>query len=195
MLTSRFLALPLLAAALFAGNAAQAQTTQGTRVLGLSGGNFTFEKNDYTKRYSGTLIPTAGVFLADNVALGVAVPLGYSRLKLDVADGISNRSLSVGVLPWLRYYLPSESKHRVFGELSAGGVLNSYRSEGGIGGISYSNTDVNFAGSAGLGYSYFITPAVGLEGLLAYQRVTGNSNSGNGALSLNLGFRIYLPRN
>ncbi|WP_157540992.1 hypothetical protein [Hymenobacter aerophilus] len=112
-----------------------------------------------------------------------------------MADGITNRALSVGVLPWLRYYLPSESKHRLFGELSAGGVLTSSHADGGISGINYSSTDVSFAGSAGLGYSYFITPAVGLEGLLAYQRISGNHDSGSGALSLNLGFRIYLPRN
>ncbi|SDY39596.1 Outer membrane protein beta-barrel domain-containing protein [Hymenobacter psychrophilus] len=187
--------MPLLAAALLASSAAQAQTAQGTRVLGLSGGNFTFQSNDNIKRFSGTLMPSLGIFVADNLAVGVAVPLGYSRLKLDVADGITNRSLTLGVLPWLRYYLPSESKHQVFGELSVGGVLSSYRSNNGIPGESYFDTDVHFAGSAGLGYSYFITPAVGLEGLLAYQRITGNSNSGNGALSLNLGFRIYLPRN
>ncbi|SES75053.1 acyloxyacyl hydrolase [Hymenobacter actinosclerus] len=191
----KILFLPLLAATLLAGSAAQAQTTQGTRVLGLSGGNFTYQKSGPIKSFSGTLIPTAGVFLADNLALGAAVPIGYQRFSSSGYGEVNNRTLSVGVLPWLRYYLPSESKHRLFGELSAGGLLTSARAKTDFSGTNYSSTDVHFAASAGLGYSYFITPAVGLEGLLAYRRTSGNYNSGNGALSLNLGFRIYLPRN
>lgn len=192
---TRFLFLPLLAAILFAGSSAQAQTTQGTRVLGLSGGNFTYQKSGSIKRFSGTLIPTAGVFLADNLALGAAVPIGYQRLSSSSYGEVSGRALNVGVLPWLRYYLPSESKHRLFGEISAGGVLTSSRTKSDFSGTNNSETDVSFQAGLGLGYSYFITPDVGLDGLLNYNANTGTSQGfGHGKLALNLGFRIYLPR-
>ncbi|MBT9393072.1 hypothetical protein KLP40_07845 [Hymenobacter sp. NST-14] len=194
---TRFIPLPLLAAALLTGSVAQAQTTQGTRVLGLSGGNFTLQRDDFATGFSGTLAPTAGVFVADNLALGVNVPFSYSRFAAR-SDEFRSRGLSVGLLPWLRYYLPSESRHRVFGELSVGGVLNSYRRKeaGYYGNGDQASTDTYLLASAGLGYSYFITPAVGLEALLAYQRNGGNSQEfGRGALGLSLGLRVYLPKN
>ncbi|MFD2784984.1 outer membrane beta-barrel protein [Hymenobacter rubripertinctus] len=189
--------LPL--AAVLASFTAQAQTTQGTRVLGLSGGNFTFQRNDFALNYGGSVAPSAGLFVADNLALGAAVPLGYSRFKPNIANAITEQNLSLGLLPWLRYYIPSGSRHRVFGELSAGGVLNSYRRRPPLSSSqrTQSSTVANFHASAGLGYSYFITPAVGLEGLLAYQIINGNNDSNpfsGGALNFNLGFRVYLPK-
>ncbi|MBT2556435.1 acyloxyacyl hydrolase [Hymenobacter sp. ISL-91] len=181
---------------LLAGNAAQAQTTQGTRVLGLSGGDFTFQSNDFSKRFSGTVIPSVGVFVADNLAVGAALQLGYSSFQLKSLSNFRNNSLAIGLLPWLRYYLPSESRHRLFGELSAGGVYNRSRAREDSFPNERISSDINFLAKAGLGYSYFITPAVGLEGLLSYQRTGGDRNTfGGGALGLNLGFRIYLPTN
>ena len=184
-----------LAALLTAGTTLKAQTTKGTRVVGLSGGDFTFEKSNLVKHFSGTLIPSAGIFVADNLAVGASVPFGYSRFEITLADGTTNRNLSLGLLPWLRYYLPSESKHRVFGELSVGGVFNSERAEGGIGGDVYSDSSLKFQASAGAGYAYFITPQVSLESLLAYRINGGTSRQfGGTALNLSLGFRVYLPK-
>lgn len=192
----KILFLPLLTAALLTGSAAQAQTTQSTRVLGLSSSGFRLQRDDFATEFSGTMAPTAGVFVADNLALGANVPFSYSRFAAR-SGTFRNRGLSVGLLPWLRYYLPSESRHRVFGEVSVGGVLSSYRRKesGYYENIEQANTNTYLLASAGLGYSYFITPAVGLEALLAYQRNSGNSQEfGRGALNLNLGFRVYLPK-
>lgn len=183
-----------LALGVFANTALQAQTTKGTRVLGLSVGQLNYQKTDFVSDFSATLAPSAGVFVADNLAIGASVPIGYNFSKY---KGFSNnetvRSLQIGLLPWLRYYLPSESRHRLFGELSVGGVFSSYRVER-INSLSMSNNETNFRASAGVGYTYFLTPAVGLEALAAYSRNSGNRDVfGRGNLGLNLGFRVYLP--
>ncbi|WP_460614945.1 hypothetical protein [Hymenobacter seoulensis] len=168
------------------------QTTKGTTVLGLSAGNISYQKNNGYRQISAQLAPSIGTFVADNVALGIAVPVRYSSMKSPYNFGTS-RGLELGLLPWLRYYLPSSSKHRVFGELSAGGVLDSYRTE--RDGITFKGNDVSLLASLGVGYSYFITPNVGLEALAKYATNTGNSTVfGKGYLDINLGFRVYLPQ-
>ncbi|SNC77299.1 hypothetical protein SAMN06265337_3882 [Hymenobacter gelipurpurascens] len=191
---------PFYLVALFAATLsitkAQAQTTKGTRVLGLSAGDISYQKTDYYKRISATLAPSIGTFVADNVALGVSLPIGYSFVKYQ--DSFSSRTkqrgLAIGLLPWLRYYLPSTSRHRFFGELSVGGVLNSNRVKP-VGFAAISSNNVNLQASAGLGYTYFLAPNVGLETLLAYSHNSGTSEGfGRGSLGLNLGFRIYLPQ-
>ncbi|GAB2788451.1 hypothetical protein HNQ93_003072 [Hymenobacter luteus] len=174
-------------------NTALSQTTKGTRVLGLSAGNITYQKNGGYRQISGQLSPSIGTFVANNVALGIAVPVGYSSVKSPYGPRNIQRNLELGLLPWLRYYLPSTSPHRLFGELSAGGVLNSYRTKADS--YTYKNSSVSLLASLGVGYSYFITPNVGLEALAKYATNSGNSTAfGKGYFDINLGFRVYLPK-
>ncbi|WP_449400877.1 hypothetical protein [Chryseobacterium wanjuense] len=43
-------------------------------------------------------------------------------------------------------------------------------------------------------YSYFITPNIGLEGLVKYNGITGFGNEGlTSTISFNVGFSIFLP--
>lgn len=190
---------PFYLVALFAATisitTAEAQTTKGTRVLGLSAGNITYENENSSRRISGRLSPSIGTFIADNVAFGVALPVGYSMIKY--SNGMLNqqkqRSWGLGLLPWVRYYLPSTSWHRVFGELSVGGELASYKTK--TPDSVYKGSDVSLSASLGVGYSYFITPNVGLETLVKYA-INGGSfdRFGRGYLDVNLGFRVYLPK-
>jgi hypothetical protein len=191
---------PFYLVALFAATlsvtTARAQTTKGTRVLGLSAGKLSYKKNENFRQLEGLLTPSAGVFVANNLALGVSVPVTYTHIKYKAFyTGTEKvRGLTIGLLPWLRYHLPSTSRHRVFGELSVGGTLYSARIKQ-YGYAASSSTNVNVQASAGLGYSYFLTPSVGLEALLAYSHDSGTSEAfGRGALGLNLGFRVYLPK-
>lgn len=183
-----------LAFATIAGTAAQAQTTKGTRVLGLSVGQLNYQKTDFISDFGATLAPSAGIFVADNFAIGASLPLAYSFTKYKAfTSNEKSRLLQIGLLPWLRYYVPSESRHRIFGELSVGGVFSSYRAKP-IGFAAVSSQDTNFRASAGIGYTYFLTPAVGLEALAAYSRSSGSEEAfGRGNLGVNLGFRVYLP--
>jgi hypothetical protein len=66
----------------------------------------------------------------------------------------------------------------------------------GVGGQSTkggtSTTGLDFG--VGPGYSYFITPNIGLEGLVKYTGVTGFGNEGlTSNITFNVGFSIYIP--
>jgi hypothetical protein len=188
--------LSVVALLSLASTTIQAQTVKGTRVLGLSAGNAVYQKTNFYKQISATLAPSVGTFVADNLALGINVPINYSLIKHfnSPSNEARQRSMGIGVLPWLRYYLPSTKQHRFFGEFSVGGILSNSRIK--ATGFAASNfTNVNLHASAGLGYTYFLTPNVGLESLLAYRLDGGTPDRfGQGALVLNLGFRVYLPK-
>ncbi len=138
--------------------------------------------------YSVALQPKGAYFIQDNVAVGGYVNLGISK----VTNGSPTRfDYAVGGLG--RYYLSP-------GEKGVDNLLNHGRwfFEGnvGIGGSSVENgnstTGLDFG--VGPGYSYFITPNIGLEGLVKYQGQAGFGSEGlNSNITFNVGFSIYLP--
>ncbi|MFL9832872.1 hypothetical protein [Chryseobacterium terrae] len=138
--------------------------------------------------YSIALQPKGAYFVEDNVAVGGYVNLGISK----VTNGSPTRfDYGVGALG--RYFLSP-------GEKGVDNLLNHGRwfFEGnvGIGGSSVENgnstTGLDFG--VGPGYSYFITPNIGLEGLVKYQGQAGFGNEGlNSNITFNVGFSIYLP--
>lgn len=138
--------------------------------------------------YSVALQPKGAYFIEDNVAVGGYVNLGISK----VTNGSPTRfDYAVGGLG--RYYLSP-------GEKGVDNLLNHGRwfFEGnvGIGGSSVENgnstTGLDFG--VGPGYSYFITPNIGLEGLVKYQGQTGFGSEGlNSNITFNVGFSIYIP--
>ena len=138
--------------------------------------------------YSIALQPKGAYFIKDNVAVGGYVNLGISK----VTNGSpTDSTYGVGALG--RYYLSP-------GEKGVDNLLNHGRwfFEGnlGVGGRSVeggnSTTGLDFG--AGPGYSYFITPNIGVEGLVKYQGQSGFGSEGlNSNITFNVGFSIYLP--
>ena len=138
--------------------------------------------------YNISIQPKGAYFIEDNVAVGGYVNLGISK----VTNGSPTRfDYAVGVFG--RYYLSP-------GEKGVDNLLNHGRwfFEGnvGIGGSSVENgnstTGLDFG--VGPGYSYFITPNIGLEGLVKYQGQAGFGNEGlNSNITFNVGFSIYIP--
>ncbi|MCJ8152165.1 hypothetical protein MKJ01_00125 [Chryseobacterium sp. SSA4.19] len=138
--------------------------------------------------YNIALQPKAAYFIEDNVAVGGYVNLGFSK----VTNGSPTRfDYAVGGLG--RYYLSP-------GENGVDNLLNHGRwfFEGniGVGGSSVENgnstSGLDFG--VGPGYSYFITPNIGVEGLVKYQGQTGFGNEGlNSNITFNVGFTIYIP--
>nr|WP_315027219.1 hypothetical protein [uncultured Chryseobacterium sp.] len=138
--------------------------------------------------YNISLQPKGAYFIEDNVAVGGYVDLGFNK----VAKGSpTNFTYKVGALG--RYYISP-------GEKGVNNLLHHGRwfLEGnlGVGGTSTeggnSTTGLDFG--AGPGYSYFITPNIGIEGLLKYNGVAGFGKNGlTSTLAFNVGFSIYLP--
>jgi hypothetical protein len=137
------------------------------------------------KKGSGTNInitPKAAVFIQRNVALG-----GY--LDLGIFTGGSSTVFNYGVGGLGRYYVGEEELNLIrqtkfFLEANAG--LQGTNVSGG--------SSTNGLGlGVGPGLAYFITPNIGLEGLLKYNGLIGFGNQATSSrLRLNVGFQIYL---
>lgn len=138
--------------------------------------------------YNIAIQPKAAYFIEDNVAVGGYVNLGVSK----VTNGSPTRfDYAVGGLG--RYYLSP-------GEKGVDNLLNHGRwfFEGnlGVGGSSVENgnstSGLDFG--VGPGYSYFITPNIGVEGLVKYVGQAGFGNEGlNSNITFNIGFSIFIP--
>ncbi|WPO82194.1 hypothetical protein SD427_15675 [Chryseobacterium sp. JJR-5R] len=138
--------------------------------------------------YNIAIQPKAAYFIEDNVAVGGYVNLGVSK----VTNGSPTRfDYAVGGLG--RYYLSP-------GEKGVDNLLNHGRwfFEGnlGVGGSSVENgnstSGLDFG--VGPGYSYFITPNIGVEGLVKYVGQAGFGSEGlNSNITFNVGFSIFIP--
>jgi hypothetical protein len=138
------------------------------------GNNFTF-----------VIDPKAAWFIKDNIAIG-----GYINFNLVTAKGAGS-SVSYGIGPLARYYINDRNvnvlRHtRFFVEANAG--------------IEGTNPHVGSSTNGlGLGFgpgiAYFITPNIGLEGLLKYQGIVGfGSSVASSDLVFGLGFQVYFPK-
>jgi len=163
--------------------AADAQIQQGNVLVGsdISSINLSLNKGG---NFNISINPKAAWFIKDNTALG-----GYVNLGLSGAKG-AGTDISYGIGALGRYYINKEelniTKHsRFFVEANAG-----------IEGFNPSVGDNTNGLGLGLGpgLAYFVTPNIGLEGLLKYNAIVGFGQSTTAsALSLGIGFQIYLP--
>ncbi|HEX8355992.1 MAG TPA: hypothetical protein VF610_01200 [Segetibacter sp.] len=173
----------LLSAGIFSANA---QIQRGNVLVGgdIADFNVGLNKGSY---FSVDLSPKAAWFVSDNTALG-----GYVNLGLSTAKGQGTTFLyGIGALG--RLYnngnaVPAVRHTRFFLEANVG-----------IDGENYSQSNINTTTNGlglgvGPGIAYFITPNIGLEGLLKYQGILGfGTRATSSNLNLNVGFQVYLP--
>lgn len=177
----------MLALAMTVGaSVANAQVQRGNVLVGGDIANFNVGL-DQGSVFNVDISPKAAWFIKDNTALGAYLNLGYQTAKGKGSDFI----YGVGAL--VRQYagsnVVSPVRHtRLFVEANVGidGINHS---------ASSTNTTTNGLGlGIGPGLAYFITPNVGLEGLLMYRGILGfGTRATSGNLNLNVGFQIYLP--
>ena len=175
--------LLLLAVIIIAGSyVAEAQIQKGNVLVGGNLANFDLSLNK-GGNFSVDLSPKAAWFIHDNVALGA-----YLNLGLQTAKG-AGTAVDYGVGALGRYYAgaaDAPARHtRFFIEANVG-----------IEGVNpHVGDNTNGLGlGIGPGVAYFITPNVGLEGLLKYDGIVGFGTSPTSShLNLNVGFQVYLP--
>lgn len=175
------------AGAFFTGIAAHAQTQKGNLLVGANISDFNLNFQKENTAFSMNLTPKLGYFVKDNIALGSYIGVHYGT-----SDGATDLGYDVGAFG--RYYLKEKSLQVVkrscfFAEVNAGfSGRNISVSNGG-------KTNTNGLGIGfGPGWTYFVTPNIGLEALLKYNVAVGfgNSTTSNN-LDFNIGFQIYLP--
>ena len=176
----------LLAVAGLSGTA-NAQIQEGNWMVGSSLLSSRFGLNT-NAGYDISIQPRAAYFVKDNVAIGGYVTLGTAKVTKDSGTQFT---YAVGGLG--RYYL-SPNEQGVDNLLNHGRWF--FEGNVGIGGQNTkggtNTTGLDFG--AGPGYSYFITPNIGVEGLVKYNGITGFGNEGlTSNITFNVGFSIFLP--
>lgn len=162
---------------------ANAQIQKGNVMMGANLSNIKFgldKPNEFTFNVS----PKAAWFVQDGLAIGADVNLGLATQKGSGTD------FSYGVSALGRYYGETGANElvkssRFFGEATVG--IQGYNPSGGG-----STNGLGF--SFGPGFTYFVTPSIGLEALLKYTGVVGFGSSPYAHnLGIGVGFQIYLP--
>ena len=161
-----------------------AQIQKGNVMVGGDISRLDFSLNEGSN-FNLLIDPKAAWFVKDNLAIG-----GYLTFNLITAKG-AGTYIAYGIGPLARYYINDKDvnvlRHaRFFIEANAG-------IEGKNPQIGSSTNGLGLGFGPGL--AYFITPNIGLEGLLKYQGIIGfGSSLTSSDLVLSLGFQIYLPR-
>jgi hypothetical protein len=168
---------------LFVTLGAKAQIRQGNIMVGadIANANLSLDKGG---NFSFRIDPKIAWFLRDNVAIGGYFIVGLSTAK----DAGTNVDYGIGALA--RYYLgdpnsPLVRHSRFFFEGNVGIEGNNPAVGDNTNGLGL---------GIGPGWTYFVTPNIGLEALFKYNGIVGfGSKPTSNNLGLAIGLQIYLP--
>jgi hypothetical protein len=164
--------LVLLAGSYFS---AHAQTEQGNMLVG---GNVLLNTTKNNTRIG--ITPSAGYFVARNLAVGAALGLDYTKTNID-------KTTTFGVGPFARYYFGSLN-FRPF--LDAELSFQSVKDQKGSSSNTYNSTNYFLGG----GLAAFINRNVAIEGLAGYSHSSYSSLGNSGGFNLRIGFQVYINR-
>jgi len=178
--------------------ASYGQFTKGTFMVG---GSFSATFNaEKTKTGSTTtttghtnsvsMIPQAGYFLMDNLALGAGVDMYSSKTKS--ADGTyTSTSNSASLAPFARYYY-----QKFYGQASF--LIGSGKDKTISGGTTSTSTYGLTGWSVAVGYAYLLNQHVAVEPQFGYgssgQRYSSTVKDTSSGLFFRIGFQIYLAK-
>jgi hypothetical protein len=163
---------------------ATAQIQQGNLLVGADIADFSLGLNEGAP-FSFRLNPKVAFFVRSGLALGAYLNFGL----LTEEDQGTDIDYGIGALG--RYYIHDPNtevilNHRFFVEATVGIEGNNPSSGENTNGLGL---------SLGPGWTYFVTPNIGLEALLKYRGIVGfGSRPTSSNLNLEIGFQIYLSK-
>ncbi len=177
-----------ISASTLAATTSHAQLQKGNLMVGANLANIGLGLQKGNTDFSFNISPRLGYFVADNIAIGGEVILGFNTNS-------ASTKFNYGVGAFGRYYVSDPrtvllKQARFFGEVSLGLVGDNLRNR-----TTNVNTTTNGLGIGfGPGVAYFITPNVGLEAMVKYNLGVGfGTSTTTNNLGINVGFQIYLP--
>ncbi|WP_276134049.1 acyloxyacyl hydrolase [Polluticoccus soli] len=174
----------LLSALLAASLPALAQTEKGRLMVGVGLADISAGiqpgGGDGVDYFSVNINPSAGYFVAKNLAVGTSIGLGWGK-----SGGSS--IINYGVHPFARYYF-GEKKTRLFAQAGAG--IYAYRMSHTV---PPNDNGSMFTFAAGPGVTHFLNQNVAIESSLMFRGTKQNDMPDMSYTpSLNFGFQIYL---
>ncbi len=155
---------------------ANAQTEKGDWMVGGS-----FRLNTSNNNTEIALAPDAGIFVADNLAIGGNLALVYAKSG-------NAKTTTFGIGPFVRYYFTHDNIRPILH-----GSLNFTSEKTKITGYpSSTNNGTNYF--LGGGAAIFISDQVSIDGLMGYYHSKFKGFNGGGGFALSIGFQVYLLR-
>jgi len=168
----------------FLGYTASAQIQQGNLMVGADIADLSLGLNEGSP-FSFRLNPKLAFFVRSGLAIGA-----YLNFGLFTQEG-QGTSTDYGIGALGRYYIHDPNTEvirnsRFFAEATVGIEGNNPSSGENTNGLGI---------SVGPGWTYFVTPNIGLEALLKYRGIIGfGSRATSSNLNLEIGFQIYLSK-
>jgi outer membrane protein W len=179
-----------------------AQTEKGRWTVGGQVGNLLYQGTTSNQTIAVLLSPSAGYFVAKNLAVGLSVPVLYQNVTSKSSNGDFGISFTqVGLTPFVRFYL-GDAKLRPF--LNASGGYNisrtSFSSSSQFPITNNSPNDDFWGYSVGAGVAYFINNSLSFDGLVSYTDGRATladlvySTTRQRTFGVSVGFRLFLGK-
>ncbi|HEX2898629.1 MAG TPA: outer membrane beta-barrel protein [Bacteroidia bacterium] len=168
----------------------QAQTEKGRLMVGANFNNLHLNLNESFTQVSVSAAPTLGKFVADNLAVGARLGIGFGTYR-DPFRNYKNTGFHVSTGAFARYYIPVSKRIMPFVDLETG-IGKGFSNTNGR------NFDMTWAyGQASAGAAFFLSPHASIDLSLGYRASTVLDNAAfanvSGGLRGTIGFNFYLP--
>ena len=184
----------------------QAQTEKGNFMLG---GNVEFNssKTDGNPKSNidFSVIPSAGYFIANNIAVGTGIGYQFSKdytyTTINPATGFSTKTSAFVVSPFVRGYKGINDQFKFFGQSSVPMSFGNTKA-GDVNGDNFTKVSKNNNVGVALspGFAFFPSKKFGIEFSVNgisyndYNAKDGNGNDNGGSKNFNIGANFFAPK-